>query len=358
MFRVVVGLAIVLWASPVFADEASARKRFSEGERAYNLGEFDKAVELFKQAYSEWPEPAFLFNVAQTYRQAGDCKQALFFYKRFLALKQNDTKKPINPALQTEVEKRIVELEECLRRELASKPPDALESGTTTPTTPAPTPPTTPTTPTKTAPPPTTIAQVEKPVEDKDVDVRKAPAEPASSQPSLLSARVELGGGKLMAGELVTPIQFAGAIVVGHPLSLGDKLTLELGAALSVTPAPYAAIGGEHGSATLIGVLANIAPTYALTSKLGARLDIGVGAQMFSGLGNGNPFTEMGMAASGALTTLLVRAAVSADFAVTPSVVLTATPLAFGYSPAPSGFVPAISSLTTLSFMVGVAYRR
>ena len=337
MFRVVVGLAIVLSASPVFADEASARKRFSDGERAYNLGEFDKAVELFKQAYSEWPEPAFLFNVAQTYRQAGDCKQALFFYKRFLALKQNDTKKPINPALQTEVEKRIVELEECLRRELASKPPTALESGTT---------------------PPTTTAQVEKPVDDKDVDDSKAPTEPASSQPSLLSARVELGGGKLTAGELVTPIQFAGAIVVGHPLSLGDKLTLELGAALSVTPVPYAGIGGEHGSATLIGVLANFAPTYALTSKLGARLDIGVGAQIFSGLGNGNPFTEMGTAPSGSLTTLLVRAAVSADFAVTPNVVLTATPLAFGYSPAPKGFLPAISSLTTLSLMVGVAYRR
>ncbi len=353
MFRVVVGLAIVLSASPVFADEASARKRFSDGERAYNLGEFDKAVELFKQAYSEWPEPAFLFNVAQTYRQAGDCKQALFFYKRFLALKQNDTKKPINPALQTEVEKRIVELEECLRRELASKPPTALESGTTPPTTPAPTPPTTP------APtPPTTTAQVEKPVDDKDVDDSKAPTEPASSQPSLLSARVELGGGKLTAGELVTPIQFAGAIVVGHPLSLGDKLTLELGAALSVTPVPYAGIGGEHGSATLIGVLANFAPTYALTSKLGARLDIGVGAQIFSGLGNGNPFTEMGTAPSGSLTTLLVRAAVSADFAVTPNVVLTATPLAFGYSPAPKGFLPAISSLTTLSLMVGVAYRR
>jgi tetratricopeptide (TPR) repeat protein len=345
MFRVVVALAIVLSTSPVFADEATARKRFSDGERAYNLGEFDKAVELFKQAYSEWPEPAFLFNVAQTYRQAGDCKQALFFYKRFLALKQNDTKKPINPALQTEVEKRIVELEECLRRELASKPPDALESGTTPPTTPARTP---PTTPTPTTPTPTTTAQVEKPVDDKEFDDRKAPTEPASSQPSLISARVELGAGKLTAGELVTPIQFAGAVVVGHPLSLGDKLTLELGAALSVTPAPYEAIG----------VLANFAPTYALTSKLGARLDIGVGAQIFSGLGNGNPFTEMGTAPSGPLTTLLVRAAISADFAVTPNVVLTATPLAFGYSPAPSGFLPAISSLTTLSFMVGVAYRR
>ena len=100
MFRVVVGLTVALWSATAFADEASARKKYDAGERAYNLGEFHKAVELFKEAYADWPEPAFLFNIAQTYRQAGDCKQALFFYKRFLALKQQDTKKPIKPELQ------------------------------------------------------------------------------------------------------------------------------------------------------------------------------------------------------------------------------------------------------------------
>ena len=129
MIRRLMIAAALCSSIPAFADEATARKSFEAGERAYNLGEFSKAVELFKKAYEEWPEPAFLFNMAQTYRQQGDCKQALFFYKRFLALKLNDTKKPIKPELKKEVDSRIVELEECTRREIANKPPDTLDNG-------------------------------------------------------------------------------------------------------------------------------------------------------------------------------------------------------------------------------------
>jgi len=113
------------------ADEATARNHFNAGESAYNLGQFKEAAELFRKAYEQWPEPAFLFNLAQTYRQIGDCKQASFFYKRFLALKEQDTKKPIKAELKAEVEKRIVELEECMKREIASKPPTTLDSGGT-----------------------------------------------------------------------------------------------------------------------------------------------------------------------------------------------------------------------------------
>jgi hypothetical protein len=53
-----------------------------------------------------------------------------------------------------------------------------------------------------------------------------------------------------------------------------------------------------------------------------------------------------------------VRGAVSADYAVTPNVVITATPFAFAYTPSPAGFMSAISSLTTMSFLVGVGYQR
>src|SRR5688572_19522446 len=95
--EVAVVVGVVCSAGVAFADEATARKLFDDGERAYNLGEHDRAVDLFKKAYEQWPEPAFLFNVAQTYRQIGNCKQALFFYKRFLSLKEQDTKKPLRP---------------------------------------------------------------------------------------------------------------------------------------------------------------------------------------------------------------------------------------------------------------------
>jgi hypothetical protein len=363
MYRVVVGLAIVLWSSSVLADEATAKKKFAQGESAYNLGEFDKAVELFKEAYAEWPDPAFLFNIGQTYRQAGNCKEAMFFYKRYLALKQNDTKKPLKPEVKAEVEKRIVELDECIKRDLASKPPDQLDSGTTgtsSTTTTSGTPGNdTTTTPTNAS---TTTAQLDNNQTDEgeeDEGEEEEPTEPAAMQPSLISVRINAGAGKLTAGDLDTPIQFAAAIAGGYPLSINEQLQIELGAALSFTPVPYTTTSGEHGSGALIGVIANVAPSYTIIPKLAARLDVGAGVLVFSGLGqDGNPFTAMGVAATGPLSTLHVRAAVSADYAVTPNLVLTATPLAFGYSPAPSGFDDSISSLTTLSFLAGVSYRR
>lgn len=355
MFRAIVGAALVLSSSVALADEASARKTYDAGERAYNLGQFDRAAELFKQAYEDWPEPAFLFNIAQTYRQSGNCKQALFFYKRFLALKQSDTKKPIKPELQAEVEKRILELEECIRRELASKPPDALDN---------PRNPTGPTTTTTTTATPanaentnTQTAQVDEQTDEGEEDEDEQPTQP-TGQPTMISARFDAGVGMFKAGDIKTT-QFAGAIIGGYPLPLGDKAQLELGAAISFLPVPYTTMSAESGTGMLFGLMANAAPSVQLIPKLSARADVGLGVQIFSGLEkNGNPFTNGGAAATGPLSVFHVRGAVSGDYAVTPNLVLTVTPIAFAYSPAPTGFVSTASSLTTMSFLAGIGYRK
>lgn len=354
MLRAVVGVTLALWSATAFADEASARQKYDAGERAYNLGEFEKAAQLFKDAYSEHADPAFLFNVAQTYRQAGDCKQALFFYKRYLALKQNDTKKPLSPARQAEVEQRIQELEECLRRDLAGKPPTALSPPTTSGTTPATTTTTAPATTTTTA----TTAQA--PEQTDDGEEEEEPTQPTPGlQPTLISARLDAGAARFSAGNLDPQMVFAAALIGGYPLSLSDKLRIELGAAFSFAAVPYATAMDENGTGGLIGLLANVAPSYTLIPKLSARLDVGAGLLVFSGLEKeGNPFTNAGAAATGPLSTFHARVAVSGDYAVTPNLVITATPIAFGYSPAPTGFASTISSLTTLSFLVGLGYQR
>lgn len=365
MLRAVVGCAVALClSSTAFADEASARKKYDAGERAYNLGEFDKAVALFKEAYADWAEPAFLFNIAQTYRQMGDCKQALFFYKRFLALKQNDTKKPIRPGLQTEVEKRIVELEECIRRELASKPPDALDSGTAGSSQTGQTGQTGGTgatgTPTPTNASTTTAQAPEQPDQGEPDEGEEEPTEaPTGLQPKVVSVRLDGGAALLTAGDLETPALFAGALIAGYPLAINPKLSLELGAAFSFAPVPFTTTMDVEGSGMLIGALANVAPSLTLIPKLAARLDVGAGVLVFTGLDlEGNPFTMNGTAATGALSTFHARVAASLDYAVTPNLVVTATPIAFAYSPAPTGFDSTISSLTTLSFLVGVGYRQ
>lgn len=363
--KLVIVVAIGLTPAAALADEATARKAYDEGERAYNLGQFDKAIELFTKAYEQWPEPAFLFNLAQTYRQMGDCRQAAFFYKRFLSLKENDTKKPLKPELRTEVEKRIAELEKCVKEEIASRPPTGIDSGTpasgttttggtgTTGTTGG----TTATTNGKTTGDVSDDGEDDG-EEDDGAEDDDGITKRAEGQPTLLSVRLGVGAGKLSAGDLEVPMQFAGSLIAGYPLAIAPKLQLDLGAAFSFTPVPYDTTV-ESGSGALIGILANVGAAYSVIPKLAVRADVGAGVQLFSGLTKmGNPFTMNGNPASGALSTFMVRAGVSGDYAVTPNVLVTVTPLAFSYSPAPEGFDESISSLTTLSFLAGIAYRR
>lgn len=367
MFRRGLVLALALCSSTALADEVTARKDFDAGERAYNLGDFTKAAELFKQAYEEWPEPAFLFNLAQTYRQSGDCKQALFFYKRFLSLKQNDTKKPIKPELKKEVENRIGELEECTRRELANKPPDQLDNGNGAVTSTTGTTTTSKTTPTNanTTTNPTTgkpnggTASTDGDGEPTDEDEKETPPPAPTAAPTVVTARLLAGAGKLGASALETKVQFAGTLEGAYPLALAPQFQLELGAAFAFMPIPYTTTMNESGSGGMIDLLGNVAARYTVIPNLSLRPEVGVGVMLFTGLGKmGNPFTEGGNPASGALATFAVRGAASVDYAVTPNVLISATPFAFAYSPAPSGFKSEIPSLTIMSFMVGVGYQK
>jgi tetratricopeptide (TPR) repeat protein len=86
-------ITVALAAAPAAAQNNAkqrAKTLYQQGKTQFDLGNFDDAVKLFKQAYATSPYPAFLFNIAQAYRQMGDCKQALFFYKRFLTVAGDD----------------------------------------------------------------------------------------------------------------------------------------------------------------------------------------------------------------------------------------------------------------------------
>jgi tetratricopeptide (TPR) repeat protein len=63
---------------------AEAKKHYEEGTKAFNLGEYPRAIAEFKATYNAKPDPLLLYNIAQSYRLAGDANQALFFYKSFL----------------------------------------------------------------------------------------------------------------------------------------------------------------------------------------------------------------------------------------------------------------------------------
>jgi tetratricopeptide (TPR) repeat protein len=330
---------------------------YKEGETQYNLGNFDKAADAFKQGFALEPveskKAAYLYNVAQSYRQGGKCKDAAFFYKRYISLKDQDTAKPLSQAKRDETERFIADMDECARKaeENARKPPDntippdgsgsgAVVTGTGSGSSTH------------------VVAQVDK-GEGSDSD--EEPETPTvMTPPKLFSLRADGGAAKISAGsQLNIPIQASFSLTGGYPVFVQDKLEIDAGIAATFTPLPWQnTMTMEKKTGSFISALADAGATYFVAPKIGLRGDLGVGMLIFSGIGDaGNPFTEGGAPTSGALTMLAVRAAVSADYLITNNVFATLTPLAFTYSPPKDGLRSDIKSITRLDFMVGVGYR-
>jgi tetratricopeptide (TPR) repeat protein len=346
----------------VRADPKTAEDWYKEGANQYNLGNFDKAVDAFKQGFeletNENKKPAYLYNVAQAYRQEGKCKEAVFFYKRFLALKQD-----VKASTRDKVEKLIAEADDCEKKQeaLAQQPPqDTLHpddksgpgdtgtgadsgSGSAAPTTPA----------------PKQIADKNDGDDDEGADQGVEKSTTTSAAPKVISARLFAGAAKISAGSLEFPVQPTFTLIAGYPLAIGNALEIDLGAAIAFTPVPFTnTITNANRSASFFSVLANAGATYTVASKIGVRADVGVGALVFSGIDEmGNPFTEGGAPTSGALAMFAVRAGVSAEYAVTPNLAVTVAPITFSYSPPKQGLRMDIKSIDRLDFMVGVGYR-
>ena len=88
-----------------FGDAAQARAHFERGRTFFQVDEYRKAIDEFKAAHVERPDPAFLYNIAECYRHLGETKDALTYYRRFLtAATPGDRTRPV-------VEKRIAELQ-------------------------------------------------------------------------------------------------------------------------------------------------------------------------------------------------------------------------------------------------------
>lgn len=339
--------AALFAASLATAQPKSADEWDKEGETQYSLGNFDQAAEAFKKAFEAENKPNYLYNVAQAYRQGNKCKEAQFFYKRYLDLKDNDKVKPLAADRRAEIEGFINDLEECIKRQAAisSKPPTGTsppERGSGSDTGSA-----------KRVGSAGTGSGSGSDDDEDDNRVTKT----TTALPKLISVRLEGGASKINTGNLDVPIQATGALIAGYPLAVAPQLTLDLGAAFTFTPVPFDNGSGGSKSASFIALLANVGASYEVIPKLSLRGDAGAGILLFSGLDMGNPFTMGGQATSGALGMFHVRVGASADYAITPNVIATVTPIAFSYSPAKQGLQADIKSITRLDFMLGLGYR-
>jgi hypothetical protein len=139
-----------------FADEARTLAR--RGIECFHRGEYAQAIADFEASYALRPMPSLIYNIAQTHRLAGHCRQAVEQYRRFV------TQAPTGP-LHDAAMAQLTQLEPCLSAEPSTlssddaSPADKLKpsSSPALPSVPMTTPTTTSTTTSTTmAQPPTT----------------------------------------------------------------------------------------------------------------------------------------------------------------------------------------------------------
>jgi tetratricopeptide (TPR) repeat protein len=86
------------------AKKEQVKKLFDDGIIQYDLGKFDESINIFEKAYAMYPDPAFLYNIAQAHRMAKHPEEAVRAYRTYL-------RKVPNAANKDEVNKWIAALE-------------------------------------------------------------------------------------------------------------------------------------------------------------------------------------------------------------------------------------------------------
>ena len=112
-------------APKVDPTQAQADALFEKGQASYQSGQYQEAIEQFKQAYALVKDPVYLFNVAQSYRKVADCLNAHDFYTQYLQEAPNaENKDKVNQwlsELQPCVDQRHNEQEAARRAEEAER---------------------------------------------------------------------------------------------------------------------------------------------------------------------------------------------------------------------------------------------
>lgn len=353
----VVAAALPITAGPVQAQpskekrQAAALALYKKGRIQYDLGNFEQAIDLFKRAYEASPHQSFLFNIAQSYRLMDDCKNALFFYKRYLSVAGVDGK---NSDL---VQQYIKEMSERCTEEDAG--PDESgggsgggsgdggggasdSAGRSAP---------------GSAGGPGAADPAADPSMDPAMDRARGQRRHPRQGPVIVGA-VELGPAFLDIGDAAPDgAQLSLSAGAGYPIDLG-RVDLSLGALFTYTPLPWSNADAEaSGTSSLTSLLFNVAARFWLLDRVAVRGDIGVGALFLGGLEQDNVFVPPGTMASGTLSMFNVRAGIGADIMLTRNLVLSASPAVYSYSPPKQGLRQEIDGFARFEIMAGIGYR-
>jgi len=120
MHRLALMAALLAFAAgPLRAQDASLEEAKAHAARAkvhYDLGEYEKAAEEYILVYRIRPLAPLLYNIAQSYRQAGQYEKAKQFYKSYLRESKDAT-----ASNRAAIEKAIREIEELQAKERRAK---------------------------------------------------------------------------------------------------------------------------------------------------------------------------------------------------------------------------------------------
>jgi tetratricopeptide (TPR) repeat protein len=102
-------------------DFAKAKALFERGEAFYKLGEYEKALNEYRESFLVSKAPLLLLNIAQCYRYLSQYEEAKHNYEAFV-------REDPNSPYRKEMEGKIAEMETILeaKRREASKPPAPL----------------------------------------------------------------------------------------------------------------------------------------------------------------------------------------------------------------------------------------
>lgn len=329
------------------SDKSEIAAIYRKGKTAYDLGDFQEAIRHFKQAYSMSPHEAYLYNIAQAYRQDGDCRNALFFYKRYVTVGGAEARH------HGVVQRRIKELtESCqliddMKNEppLGSMDPDKDEPGGD--------------------------GQVTQGAEDsgeiaagpRDTGAGDEPAagvagSGAATSSPVVTGALELGPAFLDVGELqVVGAHFSLVFSAGYPVDLG-KLGLSVGGLFTYTPVQWSNEQLQRtGTSTLTSLLLNLGARYQVLDELAVRGEVGVGALILSGLSEGSVFVAPDTMASGAIGLLNLRVGIGAEYRLTENLTLSASPLVFSYSGDQEDLNQGVDGFVRFELLAGLGYR-
>jgi hypothetical protein len=358
----VVAAIVASAAAPAQAQDAEkARQLFQQGSKYYDLGQFDKAIEAWQQGYDQKPDPGFLYNIAQAYRQKQDATKAIFFYKGYL----RNSPKAHNRA---EVEQKIAALQK-----------QANESGTTPSTTPPPGPTTPPPSngsatappPNANTPPPANGATGTPPPEPPPSSGVQPPPVPvdetpttiaqAAPPPSLLTdRRVDLTAG-IGPGFWTSGVN--GEAKPSFVLTLGaarmfgaatSRFRFRLGALFGYT---FLGANEDKSNVTFLSFL--IDPTLDVRLTQSGRwfvdVDFGLGLQMVTGLAARSKLLDptVPWTVSGAQGMLETRLGAGVGYRLTPEIALFSSLAQMSSSKKDHFYQP----IKRVEWLFGLAYR-